>query len=493
MASFKAIAAESLKDLVKNSDVVKPDIDDNRVHKYKLNDKATKGKLVKGAKRDPFAVIENSLSSNLDFSLGAWNYVVLPTVRYWNQVKDDKTCKVGDTLIKIASVELGKEAGGRHIDSKVIFYANKDKVVCHLYNTTQRILVNGNGYDFFIDTFLKPYFKSKISQNIESVEKFNKEALAALSGKRKAVTRPTRSVRYKPMIKPSCNQCDESFVNKSLLGAHTKSIHKRNSMNGSTFLPRIQIVDDLSLMDLTGDNTDNAVELEEICQVKNHRCDKCPNEFGTDEELKDHHEEKHSQKEPIIYNCGKCEQKYFTFSRLAEHIDQEHKPIDVNRENSAEIEPLKSCDRSDFLTENNGDLDDHIDHEQKPCVEKETSRVQISDVKIEPLKSCEKCDFATEDVEEFSNHNARDIHDILDQNKSIADDIKNNVNVSVPTLPKATIKCRKCQKDFENEVILNKHMQEDHIIVNVYNCTSCEYKTTTKDELRAHVVEMHHY
>ena len=60
MASFKAIAAESLKDLVKNSDVVKPDMDDNRVHRYILNDKATKEKLVKGAKRDPFDFIKNS-------------------------------------------------------------------------------------------------------------------------------------------------------------------------------------------------------------------------------------------------------------------------------------------------------------------------------------------------------------------------------------------------------------------------------------------------
>ena len=132
MASFKAIYSESLTDLVKNSDVVEHNVDIQRVHKYKLNDKAAKGKLVKGAKREPFEVIKKSLSSNLDFSLGAWNYVVLPTVMYWNQVKDDRTCKVDNTIIKIASVELGKEAWGKYIDSKVVFFANRDKVVCHL-------------------------------------------------------------------------------------------------------------------------------------------------------------------------------------------------------------------------------------------------------------------------------------------------------------------------------------------------------------------------
>ena len=389
MASFGAIASESLSDLVSNSGSVEPDVDINRVHSYKLNDKAVKGKLTKGAKREPFEVIKNNGSSNLDFSLGAWNYVVLPTVRYWNNVKDDKTCKVDKAVIKIASVELGMEADGKHVDSKVIFYVDKDKVVCHLYNTTQRILVNGNGYENLIMIFLEPYFQAKISQNIRNIEHFNKQALISLSGKRKAVTRPMRSVRYKPMVRPSCNQCDESFVNKSLLGAHTKSTHKKHARNGPAVFTPPPSIPDMSLMDLSVHNFENEVELEETCSIESHvcdkctgvfgtkdelkvhketehkeikdsiiyngiRCDKCLNVFVTEEELEDHHEKKHSQKEPIIYNCGKCEQKYFTFSRLAEHIDLEHNPKDV------EMEPLKSCDRCDFSTENDGDLKDHI-------------------------------------------------------------------------------------------------------------------------------------
>ena len=182
--------------------------------------------MVKGAKRCPFEVVNSISSSNLDFSLGAWNYVVLPSVRYWDQVKEQTSCKVGTTVIRIASVELGREADGRHIDTKIVFHANDDRV-CHLYNTTQRILVNGRGYDTLINIFLKPFFEAKLAQNTKNIDDFNKGVLAALSGKRKAVSRPTRSVRYKAMTnaRPSCNQCEESFVNKSLLGAHTKSIH----------------------------------------------------------------------------------------------------------------------------------------------------------------------------------------------------------------------------------------------------------------------------
>ena len=101
MASFKAIKTESLKELVKDSDNVQTNMDRNR-----LNDKVAKAKLVK------------------------------VQVMLYIKVKDDKTCKVDTTTIKIASVDLGTDAGGNHTDTKVVFYAEKDKVVYHLYNTT---------------------------------------------------------------------------------------------------------------------------------------------------------------------------------------------------------------------------------------------------------------------------------------------------------------------------------------------------------------------
>ena len=121
-------------------------------------------------------------------------------------------------------------------------------MVCHLYNTTQRILVNGRGYDNLINIFLKPFFEAKLAQNMKNIDDFNKGVLAALSGKRKAVSRPTRSVRYKAITssRPSCNQCEESFVNRALLGAHTKCINKRDPENSSANGSQFPIVDDLS-------------------------------------------------------------------------------------------------------------------------------------------------------------------------------------------------------------------------------------------------------
>ena len=109
--------------------------------------------------------------------------VVLSTLRYWNQVKGEKTCKVDSFDIKIASVDLGKEVSGKHVDSKVIFYVNRDKVVCHVYNTTQLILVNGHGYANFINIFLKPYFQSKIDLHLDGIRSYNNLALESLGHK----------------------------------------------------------------------------------------------------------------------------------------------------------------------------------------------------------------------------------------------------------------------------------------------------------------------
>ena len=70
-----ANAIEAIGKLVTENELFKRE-DTVRQFEFKLDEKAAKGKLVKGAKRIPFEVIKNSSSSNLDFSLGAWNNVV---------------------------------------------------------------------------------------------------------------------------------------------------------------------------------------------------------------------------------------------------------------------------------------------------------------------------------------------------------------------------------------------------------------------------------
>ena len=60
---------------------------------------------------------------------------------------------------------------GNHIDTQVVFYVNRDKVVLHCYNTTQLILVNGHGYLNLVEALLKPYFEAKIDSLRDYIKK----------------------------------------------------------------------------------------------------------------------------------------------------------------------------------------------------------------------------------------------------------------------------------------------------------------------------------
>ena len=97
------IEMTSVENLVKDSETVTCR-DTPRKFEYKMNDKAAKGKLLKGAKRNPFEVVENSSSSNLVFNPGSWNYVVLPSIRYWYEVKGSKTCRIGELIVKMEDI-----------------------------------------------------------------------------------------------------------------------------------------------------------------------------------------------------------------------------------------------------------------------------------------------------------------------------------------------------------------------------------------------------
>ena len=220
----KAIEITSLETLIKESELIITK-DDERAFDYNLNEKTAKNKLMKGAKRTAFEIVKNSSSSNLIFNLGTWANVVLPLIRYWNGVKGE-CCKVGETVIKIADVKSGKNIGGKHIDTQDVFFANRDKIVMHFYNTTQLVLVNGHGYDRFIDIFLRPFLEAKIDSNLEVIKAYNNQALEALGGS-KMVKRS--SVKYtEGPTHLWCVRCDFAAKSRAALLKHKKTVHALN-------------------------------------------------------------------------------------------------------------------------------------------------------------------------------------------------------------------------------------------------------------------------
>ena len=155
---------------------------------------------------------ENSTSSNLVFSAGAWYHVVLPSQKYFNDVEGEKNCKIGEYTVKVGGVRLGKESNGNHVNTQIVFFADRDKIVCHFYNTTQLILINGVGYRKFIDLFLKPFFASKITNCLEGIEQYNNDVVSQLGPKttKRSNIKLTRGPSY------PCHSCE--YAAKSLSG-----------------------------------------------------------------------------------------------------------------------------------------------------------------------------------------------------------------------------------------------------------------------------------
>ena len=88
-----------------------------RIFKYDLSEKATKAKLLKGSKRTPFLIEENSSSSNFVFCVGSWHSVVLPSVGYWTEIEGDQKCQVGDYSIRIGGTKTGRESRWKCVDT----------------------------------------------------------------------------------------------------------------------------------------------------------------------------------------------------------------------------------------------------------------------------------------------------------------------------------------------------------------------------------------
>ena len=132
------------------------------------------------------------------------------------------------------------------------FLCGKNMITVTCFNSTQKVKVEGRGYLDFVKTVLEPFIKTKLNQfALENIEKYNRDVLAALSGKRKVISRPTRSVKYKAMAKLPCEKCDKTFCNITTLAKHKRMMHTRGADDSRNSGINIPIVDDLSLLEIS--------------------------------------------------------------------------------------------------------------------------------------------------------------------------------------------------------------------------------------------------
>ena len=183
---------------------------------YKLTDKKATANFLKAASREAFEIDDKQRCSVLIFSVGAYMKCVFPVLKEWHGMKDE--FQSGKLLLKITKIVPSFDETGKNVENIFTFLVNGKKVTVTSFNTTQKIKVEGQGYTELIEMYLRQLFTNKITDAAAEIDDYNKGVIAALSGKRKAVSRPYRSVRMKSQF--ACTLCESTFVNISQLNSH---------------------------------------------------------------------------------------------------------------------------------------------------------------------------------------------------------------------------------------------------------------------------------
>ena len=138
------------------------------------------------------------------------------------------------------------------------------------------------------------------------------------------------------------------------------------------------------------------------------------------------------------------------------------------------IEDALSCDLCDFEPKNEKELKTHLESIHSITVKK----------KMSPH-------IGQKHLMNLEEHNHEDEIKTSTPNK----DLKSNLDEEVEKYTKAKsrdrIECDKCDTTISCQEGLDKHLKEKHKHMNFYNCTTCEFKTTTIKDFEIHVETVH--
>ena len=395
-----------------------------RSFNYELSDKKAKSNFLKSAAREALEVEEKQLCTMMSFSVGSYLEVVIPTVIDWNNSRN----KFSKEDNGVEDVLPSFDEKGKHVESVIRFRFKREKITVTCYYTTQRIKVEGKGYILFVTNFLQPLFQQRISQVLPGkIEKWNKEVIAYLSGKRKVVSRPMRSVKYKS-INFSCAKCETTFSSNAQMKKHMKIVHTNDLDDTPETIGSIPMVDSISLLDVSMDqiSASNQITLEErneeIEVIENAKvaanttlleditCRKCNFEATDENILKNHirscHENEKSNPEASKFTCQSCEYITSKKQEIEEHMRSSHGP-----------ERLQKCQQCKFSSTSKTVLDDHVQKEHvvmeqfkcelcaKTFSDKENLTVHVNTTHVTENFRCHTCKFVTTIKTEIENHN----------------------------------------------------------------------------------------
>ena len=474
---------------------------DGREFSYVLNTKRTKAKLLKGAKRANNLEIERKTGCvNFLFSDGSYHEVVLPMLRVWHK-KLEEGITVNDFEIKVIESDQGIDGSENHVDTKLVIIVNSNRIVLHAYNSKQKLMVQGQGYEDFSFNCLEPLFKQKIENSLDKICNINNDVKTSL-GAEKAVK------NFK------CPQCEVKTIKNSDLKVHMKTCHTKPGINSPprNKVPKI-LNEDISLLDesvMKGIDMDEIPEEDKVCEWLT--CDFHANEMSI---LRKHFEDVHmvylrgkyltpqAQNIPEIENgiwcyiCGFEAEEQEQFDRhmksmhpsssndIAEpsHLTKEDIKVNIlleevsdDTDSKVELKPVSKdaggpahdvtifCEvcGQEFLNENelNVHMSTHINHAGDNM----------------PTFSCEVCDINFSDPGNLNQHKQA---------------YHMSVQVNIATEDTNCIVCDLCKYSCKYNIQLRKHMKTVHGIEQKYNCKGCNYKTDYVANTWVHMLRKH--
>ena len=119
----------------------------------------------------------------LTLSVGSYMKTVFPLLNQWKNLTQET--QINSLTVKLVSLVPGHDENGKHVDTLVTFIVNSKKVTITCYNPTQRLKVEGPGYEIFVRKYLLNTLEKMMATVPNEIETYNKGVIAVLTGKRK--------------------------------------------------------------------------------------------------------------------------------------------------------------------------------------------------------------------------------------------------------------------------------------------------------------------
>ena len=278
------------------------DVPTAQTFQYNLNVGRTRKHLYEGALRKHFEREDKKTCINLSFSDGAFTEVVLKAV------EDLKTGPrhfiVGKEEVERTQIDSRKELSSKFVGSKVDFKVNNDeKVTIHVYNTRQKLTIQGKRFKWFVDNYLETFLKIRISKSMEDIEAINKRILTELSPDINSRVKEKTSLDEE-VETVNCDICKFSTSSPDNLRKHIVDEHTVNLFKGLSFQKLKQI-------ELT---EKNKVPTKSLSSQESDN-------INIDDEMNEDNDEILLQGDEDVKNCGKCEETFTIQEDYDKHIE----------------------------------------------------------------------------------------------------------------------------------------------------------------------------